>query len=239
MPLFIDQASQTNTVPDTGPPAWLSLPQGRLLWWPNAFVSQAELWLARLLIEIPWQQHHLRMFGRDVAEPRLSCWMGDRSYRYSGKDRAPAPWHPLVQDIAWQVGDICGQKFNGVLLNWYRDGQDSMGWHADNEPELGKNPTIASVSLGATRRFKLRHNLTRSLSGNVKQQAGHNFSRSLRPGLGLEPNELGAQLTELPLSHGSLLVMAGEMQHHWQHSIPKMAACVAPRLNLTFRYLAD
>lgn len=234
MPLFIDQSPEPDTVADTDPPTWLSLPQGRLLWWPNAFLAQADQWLARLQTDIPWQQHYLYMFGREIAEPRLSCWMGDRSYRYSGKARAPAPWQPVVQDICRQVSLICEQPFNGVLLNWYRDGQDSMGWHADNEPELGINPTIASVSLGATRRFKLRHNLRHNLSG----QPDHNFSRKLVPELANERGDHGGQLTELQLCHGSLLVMAGEMQHHWQHSVPKMAASVEPRINLTFRWLA-
>ncbi|ART79850.1 alpha-ketoglutarate-dependent dioxygenase AlkB family protein [Oceanisphaera avium] len=187
--------------------AWLPLVQGRLLWCPHAFIEPADLWLAQLQNDIPWQQHRLRMFGKELNEPRLSCWMGERSYRYSGKTRAAEPWHPLVKKIAQQVSKLCGQPFNGVLLNLYRHGQDSMGWHADNEPALGINPTIASLTLGASRRFKLRHTS-------------------------------GEQL-ELVLSHGSLLVMAGEMQHHWQHALPKMAACHEPRINLTFRWLNE
>lgn len=186
-------------------PAWLSLPQGRLLWWPTAFIDEADHWQARLKAELPWQQHTLQLFGREHDEPRLSCWMGARAYRYSGKTRTPEPWHPLVENICQRVASICEHPFNGVLINRYRHGQDSMGWHADNEPELGVNPMIASISLGATRRFNLRHH-----SGEKQQ---------------------------LLLSHGSLLVMAGEMQHHWQHALPKMAACNEERINLTFRYL--
>lgn len=189
----------------TDAPQWLALKQGRLLWWPDAFAAQADIWQARLAAEIPWQQHRLAMFGREHDEPRLSCWMGERSYRYSGKTRLPEPWHPLVRDIACQVEAICEQPFNGVLLNLYRHGQDSMGWHADNEAVLGVNPMIASVSLGASRRFVLRH-----ASGERR---------------------------EIQLNHGSLLVMAGEMQHHWQHALPKMAASEGARINLTFRAL--
>ena len=189
----------------TDSPEWISLPQGRLLWWPDAFLSEADAWLEQLLVEIHWQQHRLQLFGREHDEPRLSCWMGETGYRYSGKRREPVPWHPLVNEIRKQVQTICAQPFNGVLLNLYRHGQDSMGWHADNEPELGPNPVIASVSLGATRRFQLRHK-----DGERRQ---------------------------LLLSHGSLLVMAGEMQHHWQHALPRTAAVDAARINLTFRYL--
>lgn len=207
MPLITEPVRSSNIQP----PAWLLLTNGRLLWWPNAFEAQADLWLAQLQHNIPWQQHSLQMFGRNIAEPRLSCWMGERAYRYSGKTRQPEPWQPLVRDICQRVSTICQQPFNGVLLNYYRHGQDSMGWHSDNERELGTNPTIASVSLGASRRFLLRRK---------------------------EHNKYVEQ-RELCLSHGSLLVMAGEMQHHWQHALPKMAACVEPRINLTFRYVCE
>lgn len=189
----------------TDDPQWLALNQGRLLWWPDAFAAEADIWQTRLVSDIPWQQHRLTLFGREHDEPRLSCWMGERSYRYSGKTRLPEPWHPLVRDIARRVEAICEQSFNGVLLNLYRHGQDSMGWHADNEAVLGVNPMIASVSLGASRRFVLRH-----ASGERR---------------------------EIQLNHGSLLVMAGEMQHHWQHALPKMAASRGARINLTFRAL--
>lgn len=184
-------------------PEWLALNQGRLLWWPDAFRAEADCWQATLAHDIPWQQHRLRMFGQEVNEPRLSCWMGDWPYRYSGRERRPVPWHPLVQAMAGRLESICGQSFDGVLLNCYRHGQDSMGWHADDEPELGPNPMIASVSLGQPRRFLLRH-------------------------------EAGEQ-RELLLEHGSLLVMAGEMQHHWRHALPRMARAEGVRINLTFR----
>lgn len=185
---------------------WLHLPQGRLLWCPVLFGAEADAWFKRLELEVPWQQHRLQLFGKTHDEPRLSCWMGEQPYRYSGQLRVPEPWTPTVLAIRERVTQVCRQDFNGVLLNLYRHGQDSMGWHADNEPELGRNPLIASVSLGASRRFFLRH------------------SRS-------------GQRQLLVLNHGSLLVMAGEMQHYWQHSLPKTAAATGRRINLTFRTL--
>ncbi|WP_116473766.1 alpha-ketoglutarate-dependent dioxygenase AlkB family protein [Zobellella maritima] len=185
-------------------PEWLSLPQGRLLWCPTLFRDEADSWFGRLETEVPWQQHRLRLFGKIHDEPRLSCWMGELPYRYSGQLRQPVPWTPTVQAIRERVIDICRQEFNGVLLNLYRHGRDSMGWHADDEPELGQNPVIASVSLGATRRFLLRHR--------------HSDQRRV-----------------LELGHGSLLVMAGEMQHHWQHALPKTTSATGRRINLTFR----
>ncbi|WP_375055660.1 alpha-ketoglutarate-dependent dioxygenase AlkB [Zobellella sp. DQSA1] len=186
-------------------PEWIELAQGRLLWWPDVFAVEADAWLLQLQREIPWQQHRLRLFGRELDEPRLSCWMGEAAYRYSGRSRQPLPWHPLITEIRRRLEALCEQPFNGVLLNLYRDGRDSMGWHADDEPELGADPVIASLSLGATRRFTLRHR-----QGERRQ---------------------------LLLNHGSLLVMAGEMQHHWQHALPKAAGVTEARINLTFRYL--
>ncbi|GAA3536800.1 alpha-ketoglutarate-dependent dioxygenase AlkB [Zobellella aerophila] len=185
-------------------PEWIHLPQGRLLWCPALFRDMADGWFEHLEAEVPWQQHRLRLFGKTHDEPRLSCWMGELPYRYSGRVRQPVPWTPTVRAIRERVVQICEQDFNGVLLNLYRDGRDSMGWHADNEPELGRNPLIASVSLGAPRRFLLRH--------------CHDGQRR-----------------QLVLGHGSLLVMAGEMQHHWQHALPKTAAATGRRINLTFR----
>lgn len=209
MPLWSDPQPGAETAPGTETVPWLALDQGRLLWWPRAFAEEADTWFTCLSAEIPWQQHTLRLFGREHQEPRLSCWMGERAYKYSGKSRQPVPWHPLVQAIGERVSAICEQPFNGVLLNLYRNGRDSMGWHADDEPELGQNPVIASVSLGASRRFR--------------------FRRKLR--------HQGDQAQQLLLSHGSLLVMAGEMQHHWQHALPRMATCEGGRINLTFRFL--
>jgi alkylated DNA repair dioxygenase AlkB len=129
-------------------------------------------------------------------------------YGYAGLDHAALPWTPLLQLIREAVEAACGQAFNGVLLNRYRDGQDSMGWHSDDEASLGTNPLIASLNLGAARRFDFRRKGT--------SRIGHS----------------------LELGHGSLLVMAGATQHHWQHQIAKTRKASGLRLNLTFRRIA-
>jgi alkylated DNA repair dioxygenase AlkB len=163
----------------------------------------------RLSGELPWRQKTIRMFGRDIAEPRLSAWIGDPDavYVYSGVSHRPAPWTATTAELRDRLRDRLGVAFNSVLANLYRDGRDSMGWHADDEPELGPEPTIASVSLGATRRFVFRHR------------------RDNRRKL------------EIPLPSGSLLVMAGTTQRDWKHAVPKQRAPVGPRINLTYRLI--
>jgi len=106
---------------------------------------------------VEWSQHRLTMFGRSVDEPRLSAWYGDHAYTYSGVPRQPLPWNEPLSELRRICERITGASFNTVLANLYRDGNDSMGWHADDEPELGSAPVIASVSLGAPRRFRFRH----------------------------------------------------------------------------------
>lgn len=167
----------------------------------------ADRWLAELLTETPWAQPSVRLFGRYVAVPRLVAWYGDPGarYRYSGLSHEPLPWTPLLARIRAAVEAVVGQQLNGVLLNYYRDGGDSMGWHSDDEAELGRQPLIASLSLGGPRRFDLRR--------VGQSRIGHS----------------------LWLEHGSLLVMAGATQHHWQHRVAKTRKFCAPRLNLTFR----
>ena len=188
----------------------LQLPNAELALWPQWLsVSVADQWLTRLTEQTPWQQPLVRIFGRHVAVPRLVAWYGDAeaSYRYSGLTHQPLPWTPLLARIRAQVEQAAGQSLNGVLLNYYRDGQDSMGWHSDDEAELGVNPLIASLNLGGTRRFDLR-------------RKGQNRIEH-----------------SLDLQHGSLLVMRGATQHHWQHQVAKTRASCAPRLNLTFRLI--
>lgn len=141
----------------------LGLCDGELRLWPRAFAPDdaAQLFEA-LRTGIRWQQEEIVIFGERRRVPRLVAWHGDpgASYRYSGTDHAPAPWTPTLERIRAEVMRLCGARFNAVLLNLYRDGRDGMGWHADDEPELGRNPLIASVSLGSTRRFCLRHRRT-------------------------------------------------------------------------------
>ncbi|TAA28747.1 alpha-ketoglutarate-dependent dioxygenase AlkB family protein [Pseudoxanthomonas winnipegensis] len=158
---------------------------------------------------LPWSIHRIRLFGRWVDSPRLSCWIGDPQavYRYSGQTFAPHPWTQALAALRDRLREELGVPFNSVLANLYRDGRDAMGWHSDDEPELGTEPVIASLSLGAARRFVLR----RRDDHAVKQT------------LVLEP--------------GSLLVMRGACQRDWQHALPRTARPVGPRLNLTFRHL--
>lgn len=155
-----------------------------------------------------WEQQTFRMFGRDVRAPRLSAWYGDPGarYTYSGVALDPLPWLPELTTIRCRLEAAVGHGFNSVLLNLYRDGADGMGWHSDDEPELGPRPTIASLSFGATRRFLLRHRDRRDLA-----------------------------TVEIAPAHGSLLVMSGTTQRFWKHRVPKSARPLAPRLNLTFR----
>ena len=183
---------------------------------PDAQVRLAKGWLApdaasalmdALPGEVPWEVHRIRMFGREVASPRLSCWIGDAgaSYRYSGSLFQPRPWLPALAALRDRLRDELGLEFNSVLANRYRSGADAMGWHSDNEPELGPAPAIASISLGATRRFLLRHR--------------HDPARRLA--LDLEP--------------GSLLLMSGPTQAYWKHALPRTARPVGERINLTYR----
>jgi len=123
------------------------------------WLSQAEsrALVERLAGEVAWAQLDVRMMGRLLAIPRLCAWFGDAAYGYSGIRHPPLPWPDWLDAVRRRVEHACDARFNSVLLNLYRDGRDSMGWHADDEPELGAEPAIASLSLGATRRFRLRH----------------------------------------------------------------------------------
>lgn len=156
-----------------------------------------------------WRQHHISLFGRRVAEPRLGIWFADPGvhYRYSGRDCEPLAWPEPLHELRRLLEASLQQCFNGVLCNRYRDGNDHMGWHSDDEPGLGKQPLIASVSLGAGRDFVLRR----------KDDHRHKIS--------------------LHLQHGSLLLMAGTTQQCWQHALPRRRQLTQERINLTFRLL--
>lgn len=115
----------------------------------------------RLRAEIAWEQHEITLFGRSVPTPRLTAWIGDATYVYSGVVNQPAPWPPGLVALRDRLRETTGVQLNSCLANLYRDGSDSMGYHSDDEPELGPRPVIASLSLGARRRFALRHRVTR------------------------------------------------------------------------------
>lgn len=157
--------------------------------------------------EIAWSQRPITIFGKQVLQPRLTAWCADPGVeiRYSGISYQPQAWSATLCAIKEVVEALAGVAFNGVLLNRYRDGADSMGWHRDNEPYLGPEPVIASVSLGAERDFKMKH----------RREA--------------------APPVTLTLGHGSVLILRGQTQVHWLHSLPKRKRSQTPRINLTFR----
>ena len=190
----------------------IKLGEGAWLEWSPDFLAPAERpSVDAFAAELPLRTDTFAMFGRRVAVPRLIAWHGDPGcrYRYSGQTYEPAPWTRTLARIRAILCERTGLPWNAVLANYYRDGNDSVGWHADDERELGPEPddvAIASLSLGATRRFVMRHRAS------------------------------GERRT-FELGEGSLLVMRGTTQQHWRHALPKTAARVGPRLNLTFRVI--
>lgn len=172
---------------------------------------EADQLLEQLFAQLPWRQDRVTIFGREHPIPRKQCWIAGEgmTYRYSGQTLTPTPWPDWLQPCADRVSTTAGECFNSVLANLYRDGNDSMGWHSDDEPELGPAPVIASLSLGGERRFRFRHQREKK--------------RTL----------------SLDLSHNSLLIMPAGLQDQWQHQLPKTRKAVAPRVNLTFRRLVD
>ncbi|MCG8463660.1 MAG: alpha-ketoglutarate-dependent dioxygenase AlkB [Xanthomonadales bacterium] len=174
-------------------------------------VAKADALFDALNAEIPWQQRAIQVYGRQVMQPRLTAWIGDESasYSYSKTQHLPEPWTPTTSKLRHDLEQSCQWRFNSVLANCYRNGEDSMGWHADNEAELGQQPVIASLTLGAARRFVMR------------RRDDHQ------------------QKFECLLAHGSLLVMAGETQQYWQHSLPKSRKVNGARINLTYRWICQ
>ncbi|WP_194714607.1 alpha-ketoglutarate-dependent dioxygenase AlkB family protein [Noviherbaspirillum soli] len=167
--------------------------------------------LATLLEETPWRQERIEVWGKVHDQPRLTSWHGDpgTDYTYSGVTLATCPWTPLLSRLRSDIEEATGHRYNSVLLNLYRDQHDGVGWHSDNERELGRMPVIASLSLGETRSFRLRHR-----------------ERKHAP-------------VSIDLTDGSLLLMAGATQRNWQHAIPKERREKGPRINLTFRQIAQ
>ena len=184
------------------------LPDSEIKYVPHFLpVSLANTYFDDLFHHIPWRQDPITVFGKTHLQPRLTSLHAHTldSYSYSGIVMTPQPMTQTLQRIENRIYQLCDESFTTVLLNLYRDGKDSNGWHADDEAELGKNPVIASLSLGAPRFFHLRHNQ--------------------------DPK----QRYKLLLEHGSLLLMGGETQHHWKHQVAKTAKKVGPRINLTIR----
>ena len=171
---------------------------------------ESDRFFSELLNDINWQQDKIKIFGKEVNLPRLTAWYGDtdKSYTYSGITMNPDPWSSNLLAIKEKIEETVRVNFNSVLANLYRNGQDYVSWHSDDEKELGKNPTIASVSFGATRRFLLRHRSNKNL-----------------------------ETIDLSLGHGSLLIMKGSTQHYWKHQVPKTTKVKTARINLTFRII--
>lgn len=191
-------------------PIQLQLPDANIVYYPSFFESKIAGTLYQdLLHTIPWQQDAIKVYGKVHAQPRLTALFGNdgKPYSYSNISMQPHPWTLLLQKIKYQIESVVETQFTTVLLNYYRDGKDSNGWHADDEKELGKNPIIASLSLGSERLFQLKHNTNLNLKQNIL------------------------------LENGSLLLMKGTTQHFWKHQIPKSTKITGGRINLTFRII--
>ena len=188
----------------------LNLPDADIDYYPNFLSSEkASEYFNIFLKQIEWQQDDIKLFGKTYAQPRLTALYGDAgaSYSYSGITMFPRPMFSELIQLKQAIEKVTHQKFNVVLLNLYRDGRDSNGWHSDDEKELGINPIIASVSLGIERTFQFKHKQNLNVRRN------------------------------LILQEGSLLVMKGNTQHFWKHQIAKTKKIISPRINLTFRLI--
>jgi len=191
-------------------PIDLNLPDSDIRYYPEFLATEkADFYFKRLKQDIKWQQDDIRVFGKIYPQPRLTALYGNnrKPYSYSNISMQPYDFTEELLEIKKKIETKTDARFTTCLLNLYRDGKDSNGWHADNEKELGTNPVIASVSLGQERYFHLKHREERSLKH------------------------------KLLLEHGSLLLMQGTTQHHWLHQIPKTAKSVGERINLTFRVI--
>ena len=172
-------------------------------------IDVPEWWYQQLLAELPWQHDVVTLFGKTHITNRQIVWMSDKDYHYSGQLKTAVPWTEQLWALKQQIEVMLakqglGTEFNACLLNYYPSGEDGMGYHADNEKELGQQTIIASVSLGATRKFVFKHRHTKDK-------------------------------VELPLTSGQLIVMAGDTQQYWLHSLPKTKKVKEGRINLTFR----
>ena len=189
----------------------LKLPDSDITYFSNFMENEeATACFEKLKSSVPWRQDEIRVYGKLYPQPRLTALYGnnDRSYTYSGIEMKPLPFSEILSDIRKRITSLTNVEFTSCLLNLYRDGKDSNGWHSDDEKELGKNPVIASVSLGQERYFHLRHKKLKDLKHKIL------------------------------LEHGSLLLMSGQTQHYWQHQIPKTTRPIGERINLTFRVIS-
>ena len=185
------------------------LPDADMALFENFFTNQESEKLHQNLIEnIQWRQDKIKMFGKLIDQPRLTAFYGNtnKDYSYSGIVMKPIEWNEDLLFIRKRVEEAANIQFTSVLLNYYRDGKDSMGWHSDDEKELGQNPVIGSVSFGESRVFQMRHKFRKDI-----------------------------KKVDIALTNGSFLLMKGATQHFWQHQIPKTNRELESRINLTFR----
>lgn len=194
----------------------IEVPEGKLLYFEDFINQETSKSLKEYFCKkdknenfenIKWNQDAIKIYGKEVLIPRLSAYYGDENkiYHYSNLVLIPNKWNKQLLFIKEKLEKTTKDNYNCVLMNWYRSGEDYMNWHADNEKELGRNPIIASINLGATRKFRLRK------------------------------NDKSEEKIEFLLKNGSLLVMKGTLQHHWQHAVPKEKKIKDDRINLTFR----
>jgi alkylated DNA repair dioxygenase AlkB len=182
---------------------------GEFIYLPHFFSkSESDFYLKALTEKVIWKQESMNIYGKNIAFPRLTAWYGDndKHYSLSGITLSPTPWNDEILAIKNKIEPESKVVFNSVLLNRYRSGSDSISWHTDAEKELGKNPVIASANFGETRKFQLRHHITK-------------------------------EKLEIDLKHGSVLIMQDELQHFWQHQVPKSSKPLKERINLTFRVI--
>jgi alkylated DNA repair dioxygenase AlkB len=188
----------------------LDMPDAEVVFYRNFFSKeQSDTYYEDLRCNANWKQEQIKFYGKLIDLPRLTAWYGDegKKYTYSGITVEPDPWTPMLLTIKNEIEAVSGVIFNSVLLNFYRGERDSVAWHADDEPELGHNPVIGSVSLGETRGFQFKHKRDKSLR------------------------------IKIDLPHGSYLLMKGPTQDHWLHQVPKETKSRQPRINLTFRVI--
>ena len=188
----------------------IEIPDAEVFLYPTLLsYHEADQLFDTLKKNIIWEKQKIKLYGEVHDVPRLTAWYGDpnKSYIYSGIQLNTKPWNAALLKIREKIEKISKIKFNSVLLNLYRSGSDSVSWHSDDEPELGKNPVIGSLSLGETRQFQMKHKFNRDLKQKIL------------------------------LQHGSFLLMRGKTQHHWLHQIPKRKNLKGERINLTFRLI--
>lgn len=203
--LFSDGSSNSKL------PATIDLPDADLLYFRRLFPKEdADSLFLALQQEIHWQQEKITLYGKTHDVPRLTSWYGDprKTYMYSGIRVETRLWTPTLMEIKRKIEVVSNTTFNSVLLNRYRGGSDGVSWHADDEPELGTNPTIGSVSFGQSRPFQMKHK----------------FDNKLKQIIGLD--------------HGSYLLMKGKTQHYWLHQIPRTRRALGERINLSFRVVS-